>query len=74
MFPSGGADIVFVASGAAPSPGALSFEPSVSRPGDAVTLEARLDLIIAFSACPQDILPINGRECVVRDAHFCIEG
>ncbi len=54
--------------------GALSFEPTVSRAGDAVTLEARLDLVIAFSACPQDILPINGRECVVRDAHFRISG
>jgi len=54
--------------------GTLSFEPSVSRPGDSITFEARLDLVIAFSACPQDILPINGRECVVRDAHFVIEG
>ncbi len=54
--------------------GALSFEPAVSRPGDTITFEARLDLVIAFSACPQDILPINGRDCVVRDAHFRIDG
>ena len=29
-----------------------------------------MDLVIAFSACPQDMVPINGVDCVVRDAHF----
>jgi hypothetical protein len=32
-----------------------------------------MDLVIAFSACPQDILPINGRAGVIRDAHFAVE-
>ncbi len=54
--------------------GGLSFEPAQSQAGDLITLEARLDLVIVFSACPQDILPINGRECVVRDAHFRVDG
>jgi uncharacterized protein YcgI (DUF1989 family) len=46
----------------------------VSAPGDHITLQARLDLVMVFSACPQDMIPINGRECVVRDAHFRISG
>ena len=33
--------------------------PSPARPGDHVTLVARLDLIAAVSACPQDLAPTN---------------
>ena len=53
--------------------GKLSWEAPVSKPGDVVTLEARLDLVIAFSACPQDILPINGETRAPTEAHFSIE-
>jgi uncharacterized protein YcgI (DUF1989 family) len=52
--------------------GALAFEPPLSRPGDYVVLEAKLDLVIAFSACPQDILPVNGRAGRPTEAHFQI--
>jgi hypothetical protein len=52
--------------------GALSFDPPVTRPGDAVTFRAELDLVIAFSACPQDILPINGKAGKPTEAHFRI--
>nr|MDJ0948537.1 aminomethyltransferase [Alphaproteobacteria bacterium] len=31
---------------------------------------AEMDLVIAFSACPQDILPINGTSGQIHDAHF----
>ena len=41
--------------------GGLSFAPPVSTPGSYVVLRAEMDLVIAFSACPQDILPINGQ-------------
>jgi uncharacterized protein YcgI (DUF1989 family) len=37
-----------------------------------VTLRAEMDLVIAFSACPQDILPINGRARQPTEAHFRI--
>ncbi len=50
--------------------GTLAFEPPLTRPGDYVVLEAKLDLVIAFSACPQDILPINGRAGRPTEAHF----
>jgi uncharacterized protein YcgI (DUF1989 family) len=31
-----------------------------------------MDLVIAFSACPQDILPINGKAGKPVEAHFTI--
>jgi hypothetical protein len=52
--------------------GALSFDPPVSTPGSYVVLRAEMDLVIAFSACPQDILPINGRAGKPTEAHFAI--
>ncbi len=40
--------------------GTLSFEPSPALPGDTVTLEAVRDVVLVLSACPQDLVPING--------------
>ena len=53
--------------------GSLSFEPPVSTPGSYVALRAEMDLVIAFSACPQDILPINGVGHLPTEAHFTVE-
>jgi len=50
--------------------GALSFAAPPSTPGGCVTLRAEMDCIIVFSACPQDMLPVNGADCTPRDAHF----
>jgi uncharacterized protein YcgI (DUF1989 family) len=50
--------------------GQLSFEAPRTKPGDYVVLRAEMDLVIAFSACPQDILPINGVACSPTEAHF----
>ena len=50
--------------------GVLSFEEPLSNPGDYVVLHAEQDVIVAFSACPQDILPINGRYTAPTEAHF----
>lgn len=52
--------------------GELSFDPPQSKPGDYVMLGAEMDLVIVFSACPQDILPINGRQRTPVEAHFQI--
>jgi uncharacterized protein len=40
----------------------LGWEPAPTRPGDFVTLRARLDCIVVVSACPQDIVPINDKD------------
>ena len=52
--------------------GSVGFEPPVCNPGDYVTLRAEMDCIVAFSACPQDMVPINGADCVPTEAHFQI--
>jgi hypothetical protein len=52
------------------SKGKLSFDPPLSKPGDYVTLQAQMDCIVVFSACPQDMLPVNGADMVPRDARF----
>lgn len=53
--------------------GDLSFAaPPKPIPGGYVALRAEMDLVIAFSACPQDILPINGRGVRPVEAHFTI--
>jgi uncharacterized protein YcgI (DUF1989 family) len=53
--------------------GSLSLEPPISRPKSYIRLRAEMDLIIAFSACPMDLLPINGLTRNPTEAHFRIE-
>lgn len=48
--------------------GNLSFDAPVCAPGGYVVLRADMDLVIAFSACPQDILAINAHK--PTEAHF----
>ena len=50
--------------------GALSFESPVTKAGDYVILRAEQDVVVVFSACPQDILPINGIHTAPTEAHF----
>jgi uncharacterized protein YcgI (DUF1989 family) len=54
------------------SDGSIDFKPTVARPGDYVLLRAEMPVIMAFSACPQDILPINSTRPV--KAHVEIIG
>jgi uncharacterized protein YcgI (DUF1989 family) len=42
--------------------GEIEWLPAETKAGDYVQLRAELDLILAISACPQDILPINRRD------------
>ena len=50
--------------------GGLAFAAPVTKPGDHVLFEANMDVVMAFSACPQDILPINGEARRPTEAHF----
>jgi uncharacterized protein YcgI (DUF1989 family) len=54
--------------------GTLELAPALSRPGDFVVLRAVRDAIVVFSACPQDLVPINGRDMVPRAVHYEILG
>ena len=42
--------------------GGLTWLPALSRPGDCVTFEALMDCVLVVSACPQDMVVINGTE------------
>lgn len=54
------------------SDGEVLRAPPASRPGDAVTFRAEMDLILVLSACPQDVTPINGADCTPREAQYAI--
>jgi uncharacterized protein YcgI (DUF1989 family) len=46
----------------------ISFEEPKTKARDYVILEALRDVVVVMSACPQDVLTINGKNPV--DAHF----
>jgi hypothetical protein len=48
----------------------VEVRPPVSTPGTYVTLRAEMNCIVAFSACPQDMLPVNGLAMSPTEAHF----
>jgi uncharacterized protein len=49
----------------------LATRPTVTRPGDHIVLKAEMDCVIAFSACPQDIVSIQGQDDnTPKDAAF----
>lgn len=54
--------------------GTFKILPPVSRPGDHVILRAETDCVIALSACPVDMLPLNGPDCQPKDVEYFILG
>lgn len=52
--------------------GALAWGEPASKPGDYVVLRAEMEAVFAFSACPQDILPINGSLRQPTEAHLAV--
>jgi uncharacterized protein YcgI (DUF1989 family) len=50
--------------------GVLSWRPAPTRAGDGVTLRALQDLIVVLSACPQDLVEINGGHPSPLAIHF----
>ena len=52
--------------------GRLEIVPPVSEPGDHVVLRAEMDCIVALSACPHDILPVNGADATPRDVAYAV--
>jgi uncharacterized protein YcgI (DUF1989 family) len=49
----------------------LDTRPTVTKAGDFITLRAEMDCYVAFSACPQDIVQIQGAgENVPRDVEL----
>ena len=52
----------------------VEVRPPLSTPGSHVALRAEMDCIVAFSACPQDMVPVSGSEMRPTHAHFAISG
>jgi len=53
----------------------FDFRPTRCPPGSYVVLQAEMDCYVAFSACPQDIVPILGEGgAPPKDCHFAILG
>ncbi len=42
--------------------GELTLQPSIAPAGSQVTFEALQDILLVVSACPQDLVPINGTD------------
>jgi len=53
--------------------GRTEFCPPLSKPGDWLRLRAHHDVIVVMSTCPQDMVPINGAEMIVKEVHYHVE-
>jgi hypothetical protein len=52
--------------------GELEIVPPIAPAGSHVTLRAEMDMVIVFSACPQDMAPTNGADMMPKDAELQI--
>jgi hypothetical protein len=52
--------------------GSFKILAPVSRPGDRVTFRAEMDCVVALSACPVDMLPLNGPDCKPQDVEYLL--
>jgi hypothetical protein len=52
----------------------VEMRAPVSTPGSHVAMRAEMDCVVAFSACPQDMVPVNGLAMRPTHAHFAISG
>jgi len=50
----------------------IKWLPTVSAPGDFVLLRAKMDMIAVMSACPQDMVPINGADMTPMGLDFAV--
>jgi uncharacterized protein YcgI (DUF1989 family) len=50
----------------------IEYHRPLSKPGDYVELEALMDCILVFSACPDDVYPTNGGDGRARDVEVVL--
>ena len=50
--------------------GTLEVVPPPAQAGDYVVLRAEEDAVVVFSACPMDVFPTNGADCVPKPIAF----
>ena len=54
------------------SDGRITWGEPLSKPGDLVVLRAQIDCVVVMSACPQDMIPINGKDCTPVEVHYAV--
>ena len=52
--------------------GSTEWGTPLSQPGDYVILRAMMDCIVVMSTCPQDLVPINGTDCIVKEVEYAV--
>jgi len=52
--------------------GQIAWLSPVSKAGDYVVLRAEMDAIVVMSACPQDLIPVNGANMVPSELDFIV--
>ena len=50
--------------------GTIKWLAPLSKPMDYLVFRAEMDCVVVMSACPQDLVPINGEACTPKDLHF----
>ena len=50
----------------------MEIETPTTAAGQSVTFRALRDCIVALSACPQDLLPVNAHDCTPQAVHYVI--
>ena len=50
--------------------GTIGWASPTARPGDTVEFEACVDCVVVMSACPQDLVPVNGVACKPKSLQF----
>ena len=53
--------------------GSVSWLPPVAAADDYGLLRAEMDCVVVMSACPQDIIPINGAARIPTSVRFMLE-
>ena len=50
----------------------MRIEPPEAKAGDSVTFEALVDCVVAMSACPQDLVPVNAHGCTPTSVAYFV--
>jgi len=53
--------------------GALIVIPPPVKAGDYVVLRAEIDAVVVFSACPMDVFPTNGPDCIPKAVAYQVQ-
>jgi uncharacterized protein len=50
----------------------MTIDPPDAKPGDRVTFRAEHDCVVVLTSCSQDMVPVNGRDCVPKPIAYSV--